>query len=156
MPYLHCGEAFNVIHDRCEIKGTLRSFDEALTLEFKAKFQEMCEQICQKHDVKLDLQLTTRYPATVNSLKETEIVKELAREVYGDENVSEDDLPLMASEDFSFFTRHLPGVFFFPTSGRSADSAYLHEPNFNFDDAAIEKASELFYRIVLHRFNVKV
>lgn len=157
MPYFHCGEAPNVIHERAVLKGTIRSFDEALTLEFKAKFQDLAEKVCQKHGVKLDMQLNTLYPVTSNTKKEAEIVKEVAKGVYGEENVTEEGLPWMASEDFSFFTRYVPGVFFFPTSGRfNENNAYLHEPTFNFDDEAIEKASELFFRIVLHRFDVKL
>mmetsp|Transcript_51763 Transcript_51763/g.59464 ORF Transcript_51763/g.59464 Transcript_51763/m.59464 type:complete len:399 (-) Transcript_51763:23-1219(-) len=157
MPFLQCGEAPNVIHERAVLKGTIRSFDETLTLKFKAEFQAMCEQVCRKHGVKLDMQLNTLYPATVNTPKETQIVKDVAKEIYGEDNVSEENLPLMASEDFSFFTRYVPGVFFFPTSGRlNENNPYLHEPNFNFDDEAIEKASELFYKLALHRFDVKL
>lgn len=157
MPYLHCGEAPNVIHERAELRGTIRSFDEKLTLEFKAKFQDMCEKVCAKHNVKLDLSLQTLYPAVINTEKETKYVEDLAKEIYGETSVSGEGLPIMASEDFSFFTRHLPGVFFFPTSGRKEEqNPYLHEPTFNFDDEAIEKSSELFYRIAMHRFGLKV
>ena len=157
MPMFHCGEAPNVIHERAELRGTIRSYSEELTLEIKSKFQNMAEDVCKKHSVKLDLDLNTKYPPIINTEKESQFVKEVAEQVYGKENVTEEGLPIMASEDFSFFTRFIPGAFFFPTTGRKdTDNPYLHEPTYNFDDDAIEKASELFAKLTLHRFDVKL
>lgn len=156
LPYFHSGHAPNVIDDIAEIKGTLRTFDEKVTYDFKSKFQSACEKICEKHGVQLILQLDTSYPAVVNSEKETQMVAQLAKEVYGEAQVGDWGLPGPGSEDFSYYTRYLPGVFFFPTSGKKEqDNPFIHETSYDFDDEAIEKASELFYRIVMHQFGVK-
>jgi amidohydrolase len=152
----HSGHASNVIDDNAEIQGTLRTFDEKVTFDFKSKFQSACEKICKKHGVQLILKLDTTYPVVINSPEETKIVAMLAKEVYGETNVGDWGLPGPGSEDFSYYTRYLPGVFFFPTSGKKhQDNPFIHETTYDFDDEAIEKASELFYKIVLHQFGVK-
>lgn len=156
LPYLHCGEAQNVIHEKAEIQGTLRTFDDKVTIEFKAKFQEMCEKVCEKYGIKLNLELNTTYPVVVNAPTETDIVLSIAKEIYGEERVGGWGLPALGSEDFSFYTRYLPGAFFFATAGKQGEPVNLHEGYYDFDDEAIEKTSELLYRIALHRFDIKV
>lgn len=156
LPVLHSTD-MDSTGSNVKLMGTLRSFDENLTLEFKAKFQQMCQKICGQCGVNLDIKLNTNYPSVVNHLENTEWVARLAKEVYGEENVTDEGLPLMASEDFGHFTRRVPGAFFFPTSGKKeSDNAYLHEPGYIFDDEAIEKASELFYRIAIDRLRTKL
>mmetsp|Transcript_30308 Transcript_30308/g.34971 ORF Transcript_30308/g.34971 Transcript_30308/m.34971 type:complete len:400 (+) Transcript_30308:14-1213(+) len=155
LPYLHCGEVANAIHDRAVMKGDMRSFSEELTLDFKSKFQTICEKICQQHDVKLQLELETSFPAVINSKKETEVVIKIGKEVYGEDKVSDTRLPNLGAEDFSFYTRYLPGAYFFLTTGlKETENPDYHSPHFVFDDSAIEKASELFYKIALHQFGV--
>lgn len=155
MPYLHSGEVSNAIQDRAVIKGDLRSFDEALTLDFMTKFQAICEKICREHGVKLELEMKTEYPAVINTKKETEIVIELGKQIYGEANVSDTRLPNLGAEDFSYYTRYTPGTYFFLTTGlKETDNPDYHNPYFVFDDSAIEQASELFYKIALHRFDL--
>ena len=44
------------------------------------------------------------------------------------------DAPALAAEDFSFYQRRVPGLFFFLGVG---DTPELHAPNFCFDDEAV-------------------
>ena len=44
------------------------------------------------------------------------------------------EAPALAAEDFSFYQRAVPGVFFFLGVGQTAE---LHAPNFCFDDEAV-------------------
>ena len=155
LPFLH-SNSMHSISSSVKLMGSLRSFDEKLTLEVKSKFQLLCEKVCEAQGVLLDIKLNTNYPCVFNSSDKVERVAEIAKKVYGEDNVTEEGLPLMASEDFGYYTRHKPGVFFFPTTGKTEDfNAYLHEPTYIFDDEAIEKASELFYRIALDRLGLK-
>lgn len=155
LPYLKCGEAHNVIHEKAVIRGTMRTFDENITLDYKARFQDMCEKIAKRHGLKLDIQLETSYPTVINWPEQTEVVIEVAKGVYGEGKVTDEELPQLGSEDFSYYTRYVPGSFYFVASGRKpTDNPDCHAPDFDFDDNAIEKASEMFYRIALHRFNL--
>ena len=52
------------------------------------------------------------YPAVKNHKDQTAHVIRLAKQNFGEEHFSQDELPLSASEDFSFFLEEKPGCFF--------------------------------------------
>ena len=49
------------------------------------------------------MEIIRKYPAVVNHETETEHIKRLAVKWFGPEHFSEDELPIMASEDFAYF-----------------------------------------------------
>ena len=52
------------------------------------------------------------YPAVVNHPEQTDHIIRLAKKYIGEENFSNAELPMMASEDFSYFLEEKPGCFF--------------------------------------------
>ena len=74
------------------------------------------------------------YPPTINHHAETELALVAMRAVAGEPHVRDDLKPVMGSEDFAFVLRHVPGAYIFVGNG---DSAALHHPGYDFDDAAI-------------------
>ena len=52
------------------------------------------------------------YPPTVNHKTETSHVKRVASRLFGEDKVKPDELPMTASEDFSFFLQQRPGCFY--------------------------------------------
>jgi len=72
------------------------------------------------------------YPPTINDPSETKFCVDVAREVAGEDAVI-DDLPLsLGAEDFAFYAREKPACFVMIGNG---DSALLHHPEYDFDDA---------------------
>ena len=58
----------------------------------------------------------------------------MAREVAGETNVNGDADPVLGAEDFAFMLEARPGAFVFIGNG---DSAGLHNPGYDFNDAII-------------------
>ena len=54
--------------------------------------------------------------------------------------------PVLAAEDFSFYQRRAPGVFFFLGVG---DAPELHAPDFRFDDETVLPAGLAFLKRLL-------
>ena len=52
--------------------------------------------------------------------------------------------PAMTAEDFAFYQRMLPGLFFFLGTG---DSPALHTSNFDFDDSLLAVGAAFFLRL---------
>lgn len=128
--------------------------DDKILLEFKVKVAKTLKEVCVKADIKYDLYFGYGYPPTISTEKEANHVLKIAKQVYGEENVSDEGLPLMASEDYGYFTKYVPGAFFFISSGKKeADNAYLHEPTYDFEDQVIEKASEMFFELAKYRLS---
>jgi len=157
LPYFQVGEAPNVIAERAIIKGTLRSFDPELTLEFKSKMNAAIDEVCLKYNCKSDKELITNYPALINHKQEVENVKRVAAKVYGADKVTEEGLPVAASEDFSFFIQKRPGAFFFlGTAKEGQEPLMLHNSHYDFNDNVIEKASEMWLRLAEDRFEIEL
>jgi metal-dependent amidase/aminoacylase/carboxypeptidase family protein len=61
------------------------------------------------------------------------------------------DEPTMGGEDFSFYGKHVPAVFFFlglrPDGVAPGDFPSLHQPKFDFNDEAIPLGIEMFCRL---------
>ena len=55
------------------------------------------------------------------------------------------DAPSMTSEDFAFYQKRLPGMFFFLGTG---DTPALHADNFDFDETILLKGADFFEKLV--------
>ena len=54
------------------------------------------------------------------------------------------DKPVLITEDFSWYQRYLPGLFFFLGCG---PAPALHSPDFQFDEGVLARGADLFTRI---------
>ena len=93
-----------------------------------------------------DVKITTGqgYPAVINP---PEVAKQVrASGIDYQELVS----PAMTTEDFAWYQRYLPGMFFFLGAG---ETPTLHNSNFNFDEAVLEAGANFFENLALHYRN---
>jgi hippurate hydrolase len=75
------------------------------------------------------------YPVTVNDAASTRFARETAVRLLGAGQVHDIDKPYLGSEDFSYMLDEAPGSYLM--MGNGEDGAALHNPNYNFNDAAI-------------------
>ena len=103
--------ATNVIPDKVEIAGTLRCFDEKLRAERHEKIKAICQNVALQHGGKCEVNILIGYPVLVNDDVVTASAKHLAEEFIGKEHVLE--MPIrMGSEDFAYYTHHIPACFY--------------------------------------------
>lgn len=153
LPMIKTGNAPNAISDTCVMQGILRSFDETFTLEFKGRLEKLIHSCCEKYGCKVDAVLKSIYPAVWNTEKETENIIRVGKKVLGEDKIRSDKLPVYASEDFSYFSRVVPGAFFFLTSSRK-DTDLLHTDHFNPHEDVIPIGCDVWYRLVEDRFGL--
>ncbi|MEL6978461.1 MAG: M20 aminoacylase family protein [Pseudomonadota bacterium] len=130
----HAGSTFNVIPDRAQLSGTVRSFDEGVHAEIYDSIRRLVTQTAAAFEVEAVLEEgVSRYPPTINDAAEAAFAASVLDELFGAERVSRDHPPTMGAEDFSFMAREKPGAFIFCGNG---DSASLHHPKYDFNDDA--------------------
>jgi len=157
-PVLQVGEAINVIAEKAFLGGTLRSFDNDFAVEFRDKLQQIVDEICEKYKCKSDFSFRFGAPVVINAEKETGHVRKIACKLYGEDNVTEEGVPVYASEDFSYFSNKIPGAFFFVgiwEKTKQPIMSPLHNLHYNFNDDIIGKASEFWFRLVEDRFEIQ-
>lgn len=133
------GFATNVIPDKVEILGTLRTMDEQWRKEAHEWIKDFTTKTCEAYGAKAVVDIPPGYPSLFNDPTLTMHAEEWAREYLGAENVHTLDMR-MAGEDFSFYTHHVPGCFFRIGTNRNNEqfTAPVHNAHFDIDEEALK------------------
>lgn len=99
----NAGTAHNVFPDAAEMEGTIRTYDEATRVKVCERIEKIAKDIGSAMECKVEVELKFMYPAVINHEVEAGHVKRLATKWFGPNHFSEDELPITASEDFSYF-----------------------------------------------------
>lgn len=83
----HAGDAWNVIPETVNIRGTVRTLDRNVQKGMEPALRRICEGLAHAHGIAMDLTYTYGYPVTVNTAAETEFAREVAGQVVGADNV---------------------------------------------------------------------
>ena len=131
---IHGGEALNVIPDDAVLRGTIRSFKPEVQALVEKSIRRVCAGIENTFGVSVDVVFNQRYPATVNSVRETEICRAAAAAVVGEAQVRRDELPSMGAEDFAYMLQEKPGCYVWLGNGPGEGGCTLHNPRYDFND----------------------
>lgn len=136
---IDAGFATNIIPDKLELWGTLRTMDETWRAEAHQWIRDLTEQICAANSAKGIVDIPPGYPSLFNDPEVTPMAEGWAKEYLGDDNVKKLDLR-MAGEDFSFYTQHMPGCFFRMGTNKNNEefTASVHNAHFDIDEEAMK------------------
>jgi amidohydrolase len=138
-------DAFNVIPEHVELRGTTRSLDPALQDLIETRMRTLVEATAAAHGAEAAITYTRSYPVTVNAPAQTDFATRVAAGVVGPSRVETDTPPVMGAEDFSFMLNARPGAFIFVGNG---DTAGLHHPKYDFNDELIPVGCSYWARLV--------
>jgi len=147
---LHAGRASNVIPDEAIMEGTLRSFDDGVRQQLRARVPAVIAAAARAVGCGSEFDLRAGFPVTINDAAATEVVRRVAREAAGKDRVHETP-PLPASEDFSYFLRERPGAFVLLGAGNAERgiTAPHHSPEFDIDESVLPLGAELLARLAV-------
>lgn len=133
------GTARNVIADRVEIQGTMRSLDGKVRERLMESIRMVLDGVTSTMGVGYELKFTERTPAVVNDEKVTSLVEDAIIEIEGPGAVRTLCEPSMGAEDFAFYTEHVPGCFIrLGICGEGEETRHpLHSGRFDIDERAI-------------------
>ncbi|MCH2168306.1 MAG: M20 family metallopeptidase [Oceanicola sp.] len=138
-------KAFNVIPQRVQIKGTVRTMAAEMRDLAEKRIKEIIEGVCITFGGTADVNYIRGYPVMVNHDAQTEFAADVARQVSGDCQ----EAPLvMGGEDFAFMLEERPGAYILVGNG---DTASVHHPEYNFTDDAIPAGCSWFAEIAEQR-----
>jgi amidohydrolase len=143
----HAGNAHNVIPQSATLVGTIRS----LKRELRELAIENLRRIAKGVAAALGGEAIVTdggvlpYPVTYNHPNETVIAARAAQRVVGDKNVETSCVADMGAEDFSFMLEARPGAMILMGNG---DSAFLHNPHYDFCDDAIPHGMSYWVNLV--------
>lgn len=145
MGKMYSGERRNIIAASARLEGTLRAFHEDVYIKMKERMIEIAKGIEKMYDCKIEITFRDMYPAVNN---DDDLVENLIRAV-GRENIDFVD-PQMIAEDFSYFQKKIPGVFFFLGVRNEKEGAIypLHNCRFNFHEDVLLTGIQVYVNIL--------
>ena len=144
------GNAFNVIPEEVKLSGTIRSLDADLRKMAHQQIRQIAEGTAKAHSARAEVDIKLGYPVTFNHQHQTEIAGRIASTISGEDNVDLDASPTMGGEDFSYMLEARPGAFMFIGNG---DTAGLHHPQYDFNDAVIPHGCSYWIKLVETQMN---
>ena len=131
------GTVRNALSAHTHMEGSLRAFQDEVFDGLAAGLADIGRAVEKQYGCTVKLHLSDGYPAVMNP-------SELYARVKSALPFRELESPSMTAEDFSWYQRYLPGMFFFLGLG---ENPALHSDKFDFDESVLEKGADFFERI---------
>lgn len=141
---IHGGNAPNVIPDSVELQLTVRTFNQDIREQIRQRLTALAEGQAASFGARAEVYYPRGYPVLINSAAETDFARDVAHRHFGDERIHDGLRPITASEDFAFMLQQRPGSYLFIGNGDSAD---LHSPNYDFNDAILPDAARYWVHL---------
>ena len=130
----------NIIPDKVEMLGTIRTFNEEMQDEIHERVTTLAESISRGSRAGCTVCITKHYPVTINDPALTARMLPTLGRIAGAGKLELVN-KVLGSEDFSFFQRVVPGLFFFlgvvPEGKDPKDVAPNHSPRFFIDEKSL-------------------
>ena len=134
---MESGQVRNALSAHTRIEGSLRAFQDEIFEGLRDGLFAIGRDLEREYGCTVTVDINSGYPAVMNPGTLYDRVKRTAGFVELPE-------PAMTAEDFAFYQRRLPGLFFFLGTG---DSPALHTSNFDFDETILEKGADFFEKL---------
>jgi hippurate hydrolase len=131
------GNAYNVIPEAATIRGTARFFTDEMRQLIEDGMRRTVEGVAHALGAKAVLDFRVPFAPLLNDPGEATFICDTAAELFGEKNVSRNEPALMGSEDFSFMLQQRPGAYIYIGNGDTVGSCPVHNPNYDFNDAAL-------------------
>ena len=147
---VHAGRAFNVIPERAELRGTVRTFGGRFWEDAPRLLEETARGVASALGGQANVEYRRLSAPLVNDEKQSALMREVAAAVIGADNVRE-GVRTMGGEDMSYFLEKVPGCFAFVGSaprGKGRASPH-HSPTFDIDEESLVIGAELLTQTVI-------
>ncbi|MCU4179911.1 amidohydrolase [Bosea sp. BH3] len=141
----------NALPGEARILGDARSFNPEVSADIEQQMRVIAEGVARAYRVEQSVTYTREFVPLLNDSALTQEALSVAQGLFGPDSVSVASEPFTGSEDFARFLDHVPGCFVFLGNG---DSAPLHNPRYDFDDAGLVHGARFHAGIVRSRLPV--
>ena len=142
----------NIIPDTVHMEGTIRNFDMDNREQIFNNIKTTATNMALASGAKADVKIEKGYPVTINDPALTAQMLPTLSKIVGKDNLVE--VPkATASEDFSFYSQEVPGLFIFlggtPVGKDPKTVAYNHSPYFTVDESSFKFGTKALSQLAL-------
>lgn len=139
----------NALPGLARILGDARSFRPEISTEIEKQMRIIAAATALSFNVTAEVTYTREFVPLLNDATLVDQAFAAARSVFDADHIPTAPEPVTASEDFARFLDHVPGCFVFVGNGK--ESAPLHNPNYDFNDAGLLFGTRFHTAIVRQR-----
>lgn len=146
---IESGVRHNIIPESATLKGTIRALDEEMRTTILERFETIVRKTAESNGAEVEISYQHFYPITYNDPDLTDRMMPTFEAVAGAGKVRIMDA-VTGAEDFSFFQKEVPGVYFFLgglPEGRTP--AGHHTPDFYVDEGGLTLGVRAMARLVV-------
>lgn len=137
---LRAGSVGNVIAGEARLEGSMRAYNDQVYDTLRTQLFDTAARIETETGCRFQIDVSSGYPPVINNPGLFATVEEQI-----DIPITPLPSPSMTGEDFSFYQRLVPGVFFFLGTGH--DDA-LHSQSFTLDEAALPRGVDFLRQLL--------
>jgi amidohydrolase len=145
---INAGDAYNVIPQTAQLSGTVRAFTREVMSLIETGIRRVVKGIAEAFGATAEVDFRVIFAPTINDAAQADFVAGVCAEVVGEDNVNRNPSLIVASEDFSFMLEKVPGAYFNIGNGAGEGACEVHNPAYDFNDAALALGASVFARIV--------
>ncbi len=144
------GNRFNIIADSVELTGTVRTLSPDGPKAVRTRMESIAKGITGAYGASYTLKYEEGAAVTYNDPALTHATRPALAAVVGEDRVL-DPPPQMGAEDFSYYQKEIPGVFFFVGVRNEAKkiTAMIHTEYFDLDEDAMQIGVRAMSTVVL-------
>ena len=131
------GTVRNALSAHTHMEGSLRAFQDEYFVSLQNGLRAIGGEIEEEYGCRVDIHMSDGYPAVMNPPCVYEKVRRCVE-------FAQLDAPSMTAEDFSWYQKNLPGMFFFLGLG---DTPALQADTFDFDESILVKGADFFEKL---------
>ncbi len=140
-----------MIPETAVIRGTARTFSRDIFKLIEQNMGRLASSVAAGFGATATLDFRVTFAPLVNDATEATFIADRAAEVVGEDNVNRNANVVMASEDFSFMLEKRPGAYIQIGNGDGEGACEVHNPSYDFNDAALPLGASLFVRLAEKR-----
>ena len=150
---VHAGRAFNVIPDRADLRGTVRTFGGSFFEDAPRLVEETAQGVAGAFGARATVNYRRLSAPLINNEAMSALMRDAATSLLG-QGCVRDGVRTMGGEDMAFFLERVPGCFAFvgsaPTTRRASPH---HSPTFDIDEESLVIGAELLTQTAISYLN---
>ncbi len=145
------GERRNVIAGKTRLEGTIRGFNVRVFDVVESEMKKMCQLYEELYACEIKYDIRRLYPPVIN---DPQLTNDFIEHFGGSYELV---APQMLAEDFSYFNRVAPCLFFFlGTRNEEKNFVYgLHHEKFDFSETVLLNALQAYVNLLIHYGSLK-
>jgi len=146
------GVRHNIIPESVKMEGTIRALDEDMRQQIFQRLETIVQNTAESNGAEATLTIHKGYPITYNDPELTAMMAPTLEEVTNGNAVVMD--AITGAEDFSFFQKEIPGLYFFVGAKvPDREAAGHHTPDFMLDERGMKTGVKAMSNLVVDYMN---